>query len=145
MNKEIIIQTADSMKGSWFLYGNQQHYIKNYSMNEDAEKFTLTTDKKTFTRPYENVMEFLGLFEPVPEREPQLAVSNSKGLFLPEVTVNGAVVKELKDVLMDNIKKVQENKDYIPQAEAIKSNVDSVIQLAKAEIEYLNVLDRLNR
>jgi hypothetical protein len=114
-------------------------------MNDDAEKFTLITDKKSFTRPYENVMDFLGLFERVPERALTPEASNNKGFFMPEITVTGAVAKELKDVLMDNIRKVQENKEYIQQAEAIKANVDSVIQLAKTEIEYLHVLDRLNK
>lgn len=142
--KEVATRTIESMLGGCFLYGNQQHYIKTYSVNPDTEKFSLITDKKTFTRPCENVMDFLGQFEPIQERH-IVPVSDNKGLFLPEITVNQSVVKELKDVLMDNIRKVKEDKSYIPQAEAIKANVDSVISLAKTEIEYISAIERLNR
>jgi len=46
---------------------------------------------------------------------------------------------------MENIEKVKADKDYIPQAQAVKDNVDSILNLAKTEIEYLNALHRINR
>lgn len=146
MKTEIIVQTVESMVNTPFLYGNQHHYIKSYSINPDTEKFILTTDKKVFTRPLENAMEFLDQFFPVPDNRKLELVpeSNPKGYFIPEITVTASVAKELKDVLMDNIKKVQADKNYIPQAEAVKSNVDTLIALGKTEIEYINAINRLN-
>ncbi|MCO6499105.1 MAG: hypothetical protein J5I47_01865 [Vicingus serpentipes] len=58
-------------------------------------------------------------------------------------TINGAVVSNVKQILLDNIKKVQENKDYIPQAAEINNNVKSIIDLAKAEIEMVKTIKNL--
>lgn len=43
---------------------------------------------------------------------------------------------QLKDVLMDNITKVQESKEYVKQAKEINNSVKEVINLAKLDIEY---------
>ena len=67
------------------------------------------------------------------------------GFKLPALTVDKAVTSKLKDILMENIEKVKADKDYIPQAQAVKDNVDSILNLAKTEIEYLNALHRINR
>lgn len=46
---------------------------------------------------------------------------------------------------MDNIEKVQKDKDYLPQAVAVRDNVQSIIELTKNEIEFAKVLTRMTR
>lgn len=47
---------------------------------------------------------------------------------------------ELTNILMDNIKKVQNDASYISQAEAINSQVKTVIDIAKAQIEMYKAM-----
>ena len=46
---------------------------------------------------------------------------------------------KLAEILMENIEKVKANPSYIPQAEAVNSQVKSMIELGKAEIEMHKV------
>ncbi len=59
-----------------------------------------------------------------------------------ELLVGSSVLRDVKDVLMDNIKKVQENKDYIPQAEQINKDANSIIKIAQTEIELHRALNQ---
>lgn len=51
----------------------------------------------------------------------------------------------LREVLMSNIQKVQENKDYLAQAVAVRDNVQSVIELTKNEIDFMKTINRIKR
>lgn len=64
-------------------------------------------------------------------------------VYQPSFTSNN--FSELRNILMKNIEKVQESKDYLPQAVAVRDNVQSVIELTKNEIEYAKVLNRMSR
>lgn len=57
-------------------------------------------------------------------------------------TIGSTVLGQCKDILMDNIKKLQgeDGAKFIPQAQEIKHNVSSVIDLAKTEIELIKVI-----
>lgn len=55
-----------------------------------------------------------------------------------KVTLN-----DVKNILMDNIKKVQEDPKYIPQANTINQSVNSLINLAKLSIQMMNQRDKL--
>lgn len=55
-----------------------------------------------------------------------------------KVTLN-----DVKNILMDNIKKVQENSDYIPQANTVNQSVNSLINLAKLSLQMMSQRDKL--
>lgn len=63
----------------------------------------------------------------------------------PQTSMIQRVNKDLQEILMDNIKKLKGDKDYIPQAQEINANVRSMIDLAKAEIEYMKTLAYLHK
>ena len=46
------------------------------------------------------------------------------------------VVSYLTDTLKDNIEKVKQNKDYVPQAKEISNSISRLIDLAKIELEF---------
>jgi hypothetical protein len=142
---EMIKGTIEEMIGGTYHYGHSQHTIKRYRINEERERVTIITDKNEFDRPLDAVMEFLNLFEAVEKPVSALQTLSESSMTLPQMQINGSVIRELKDVLMDNIKKVKEDKNYIPQAQAIKENVDAVIDLAKTEVSYMEAYVRMHR
>lgn len=144
--KAVLIQTAEAMKGDCYNYAGRPHYIRDWNINEERGRFYLKTDKHTYDRTLEDAMGFLNGFEPVPKRQiSKIPPPEDQGFRLPAMTVDQAVTSRLKDILLENIENVKKDKAYIPQAQAIKENVDSVLNLAKTEIEYLNALHRINR
>lgn len=52
---------------------------------------------------------------------------------------------EIKSLILENIKKVKDDPAFIPQAIEVNSNIKSIIELAKTEVEYLKALTMLNR
>jgi hypothetical protein len=63
----------------------------------------------------------------------------------PNSTIIHAVGTELSNIIMDNIRKVKADKEYIPQAQEINANVKSMIDLAKAEVEYMKTIAYLHK
>ncbi len=55
-----------------------------------------------------------------------------------KVDLNG--IQSLKTILMDNIKKIQDDKAFIPQAAEINNQVKSYIDIVKTEIEVIKIL-----
>ncbi len=66
-------------------------------------------------------------------------------MILPQPEINSTVIAKCKDYLIDSIAKLQNDPVYIPQAEAIKHNVDSIIDLARIEVAQLDLIYRINR
>lgn len=58
-------------------------------------------------------------------------------------SVIGSNGKELSDILKDNIRKVQSDPAYIPQAQAIADQVKEIINLAKVEVEMVKAVSSL--
>lgn len=139
---ELVETTLESMIGHRYMYGATNHTITRYRINKERGRVTVITDKKEFDRPIDAAMEFLEQFEPIPGRAVAVVQDQPN---LPQMQVNSSVISELKDVLMDNIRKVKEDKNYIEQAEAVRQNVESVIGLAKTEIAYMEAYTRMNK
>lgn len=137
---EKLLNTLESMKGKTFQYANQNHYIINYILDEEQEKCTIKTNLSTFDRRFENMETFLQYWKPVDKdltiyREPELwqKVSN----FIEQENDRS---KRLINTLEDSITKVQENKDYIPQAEAINKTVNTIIGIEKVRFGMLKMM-----
>lgn len=56
------------------------------------------------------------------------------------VSQSGAMYNQLQNTLFDTIKKVQEDKEYIPQASAINETMKSIIDLEKVKVQTLQLL-----
>lgn len=56
------------------------------------------------------------------------------------VSQSGAMYEQLQNTLLDTIKRVQENKEYIPQASAINETMKSIIDLEKVKVQTLQLL-----
>lgn len=145
---------AAEMLNKSFLYGVHVVQVLQYEINDDRERFYLWTTRKEepYDRPLSSALEFMQRefrpvnnttteIQPVAGQQPlQLAPAQDTYVMLGTT----GLAHQLKDILMDNIKRVQENKDYIPQADVVRENVDSMIDLAKTEIAYMAVMKRRN-
>ena len=131
------------MVGNQYKYGGHTHTITSFNINEEKEKVTIQTNRRCYERPYESVETFLNSFEPVQKSDWGMMQTGEP--HLPEMQINSAVISKLKDVLMDNIEKVKTDKLYIPQATSIKLMVDSVIDLAKIEVAYMEAYVRVKK
>ena len=57
-------------------------------------------------------------------------------------TIMASTGQDLVEILRDNIRKVQEDKNYIPQAQEIQNNARTIIELAKVEVEYYKAFNK---
>lgn len=140
---EVIRQMLEEMQGHKFIYGNHEHTITSFQIYEDKEKITVQTNRKCYERPFESAMVFLNQFQPV--KKDDWGVMETGEPQLPQMQINSQVIAQLKDVLLDNIEKVKKDKEYIAQATAVKLSVDSVIDLAKIEVAYMEAYVRVKK
>jgi hypothetical protein len=143
---ELITEILVGMKGNYYDYGRTQHRIVSFRIDEARERVYIMTDKKEYDRDFDSVLEFLNLFEatdarPLPAAKQQDAGITVTGTKLETVSAFG----ELRTVLMDNIRKVQQDKNYIPQAESILTSVSGMIDLAKTEVAYMEAFTRMRK
>ena len=148
--KEKIANTAEGMLGKSFMYGVNVVQVLNYEINEERERFYLWTSRKAdpYDRPLNTALEFItSEFREVNNTVTPFPGTNLQVIQQPEdfqMLKTPGLALEVKDILMDNIRKVQTDRNYIPQAEAIRENVDTLIELAKTEIAYVAVMKRRN-
>jgi hypothetical protein len=140
---DVIKEQLECMVGYKYKYGGRIHELKSYHILKDTEMVQLQTNIKFFERPFDSVMEFLNKFEPLEETGMQTV--DKDVVAVPVMQINSKVIAQLKDVLMENIASVKANKEFIPQATAVKLNVDSIIDLAKIEVSYMEAYVRMNK
>jgi hypothetical protein len=124
------------MVGKWFKYHKEELFIKGYEIKDVHLK--LRTDKRDVTIHENDISPILDAFVLIPEPTSVIPLRESAVKSISGVT-------ELKDILLDNIKKVQTSKEYIPQAQAVNDSVKTIIELAKAEIESIKLGVIINR
>lgn len=49
---------------------------------------------------------------------------------------------EIKNMLLETLRRVKEDKDYIPQAQAVCGVVNQMVNIQRTEIQMLNILTR---
>lgn len=137
MDKLKGIDILERMPGKKYIYKQVEHQILKYEF--DGKLLLITTDKEILQLPSVDFSFHLKEFLPIEE---QLLPVNFNAVPVLNVASKEVMI-ELKDVLLDNIKKVQENKDYIPQAQEINNQVKSMIDLAKTEIEFIKTVRKV--
>lgn len=136
-NKNVFLKKLESMKGKTFVYGNTIHCVIDYTIDEQNEKCTIKTNLDTYVRKYESMDKFLQYWNPqanivVKGAEQPKEREDNPELELAVYAEQGkSLADEMIGILKDNIAKVQQSKEYIPQAQSINNNVNSIINLAK--------------
>lgn len=138
MNNRKFLDTLKEMKGKSFVYAKETHKIVDYSINDRREIVTVRTDKRLFERGYESAEEFLTYWDPVIEvKTEELPAVRENNEVSTEVVFqeNNNLVKDLITILRENIDKVKKDKNYIPQAQAINANVNSIINVTRMQLD----------
>lgn len=133
MQNQHIESTLSQAKGRFFIYKGQKQKLIRYDIK--ATTIRIVTDVQDMNLLYADFDTTFQQFEFL-----EVAPAITTGM---EATIISGSAQELKNVLLENIRKVQASKDYIPQAVAIKDNVDSIITLAKTEIEMMKTVRSL--
>jgi hypothetical protein len=140
---QLIKETLEAMLDQKFRYGGKIHTVKGYTILDDKEQVKIQTNYRIYEKSFESFEAFIGYMEPIEENGMQLV--REQEMMLPKMQINSDVIGQLKDILLDNIDKVKKDKEFIPQATAVKLNVDSVIDLAKIEVAYMEAFVRVKK
>lgn len=136
--KESKTEKLQSMMGKHFKSKDNDQVIHFLSMKMDDDQIIIATDNNWITTTPFDLNVFFQKYEEVivSERGEVSTIIKDVGIQSNKsVTIPNNTFLELKNVLLENIQKVRENKDYVPQAKEISNSIGQLINLAKVEIE----------
>jgi hypothetical protein len=122
------LQKIAQMVGSTYMYKKENYTLKGFIPEE--QKVRILTDKQDIVLLNDGLHHSLSLFLEVEQEETALQVQKH-----PQ---NDTIV-ELRNILMENIKQVRENKEYVQQAGVVNKSVTNITNLIKAELEFMKL------
>ena len=128
------LKKLDNMIGCTYKYEGRKIRIDDVTVSGNIA--TLKTDSEDIQITLDEFFdEDLADFQLIKEngimRYPQL---------IDVVLQNGTTYDKLQEVLLNTIEKLQTDKDYIPQAEAINNTLKSIINLEKVRVSTFALL-----
>lgn len=138
------LNKLEKMKGQIFMYMTRREKILYHVKDDEREQVIIVTDQRPHKVSYEKLdkylIDFIGPIDEAPE--PTLPAVTGNGLpsrVVQTFVVDSQTITTLKDTLLENITKVKESKDYIPQAFEINQQVKTLLSLAKTEIDLAKI------
>jgi hypothetical protein len=113
---------------------NEIYKLLSYQIDDD--RISIATDRDWLETTYYNLQLFMEEFiivetpEVIEDRKPPVALQKKTSVLPTEQLIG------IRDILLDNIKKVQEDPSYIKQAQSVTNSVNALVNLAKTEIQY---------
>lgn len=129
------INQLDEMIDKTFHYGGHVICVLGYKVDEDAEKVTIRTNLKPYTKSFESLHDFLGYFIPTSEMQ-VIPAETTKPSIDPFADTRSRADKMIA-LLEDSIEKVKVNPGYIAQATSINNNVNSIINIEKMRLAMM--------
>lgn len=126
--QERITKKLAQMRGNAYIY-RATYYEINDAMMVDG--LVLLSTNKLMLRFSE--LEFLQEFNnflPTAKESTEIVVATQA----TQTPLNG-MAKTVKDTIMDSLKKLQEDPKYIAQADAINRSVNTLVNIAKLELQ----------
>lgn len=120
------------MVGRSFMVNSVTYKVANFRIADD--KIMIATDKKFFDIGLANAVKVLDMFLPTDDEHLPLPVVEVKAL---------GSAGEIKDIIMDNIRQLRGNPAYIPQAHAINESVKVLVEVAKTEVQMLDIMHKI--
>jgi hypothetical protein len=133
MDTKTITNHLQQMKGNYFRYANQVHAVIDFTIDE--ERFEVVTDINRYSRKLESAEEFLKYWSPVDNKG--AVTKNENNQIDVYIEQEKSQADDLIGILKDNISKVQADAKYIPQAQAINDNINSIIDIQKMKLDYI--------
>jgi phenolic acid decarboxylase len=138
------IERLKKMVNQPFLYNNEQVVVLNYcaGTGEDGDEVEIYLNNgKTLCYKVHDLKMILNRFKPITSTVVVLANERLNQVS----TVNPTIIKDLRDVVLDQIKAVKENPAAINQAKQVFQGVNTLINLAKTELDYRRYLDKTQK
>lgn len=121
-------ERLEKMVNKSFMYNATA--MKVLSFKVFSEEVTIITDKGWKTFPITKINAELDKFLPI---EPEILMP------VVHTTFNNQDNESLKNLLMDNIKKIKENPEYLKQAKGINDQAKTVLAIARLELEAIKL------
>lgn len=118
MKSMVKLQRLDSMIGGEYFYNGNKIKI-------DGAKFE---NGKIFIASGKEVIE-------IQATEIEKFVEAPKEKIMLSVLPHNGKLEELRDVVLNNIEKLKISSEFIPQAEAINDSINTLVNLAKIELQ----------
>lgn len=132
------------MVGKPFLYKNEEVVVLNYcegTGDEGDEVEIYLNNGQTLVFNYINLPAKLEKFKPV---SAQVIVLANKRLDSVS-TVNPTIIQQLRDTVMQQIEAVKKDPSAVSQAKQVFQGVNTLVNLAKTELEYRKYLNELDK
>lgn len=121
----------NTLPGKQWMYNGKNYNVLHVGEVED--KIIISTKEGILQINKQELNKELNNFLPV-EAEKAIAIKGVNNLLVSQES------SSIMKILNDTIKKVSSDKSYIQQAAIINKNVNSMIQLAKVQVETLKAM-----
>ena len=136
------INRLKEMTNNAFLYKNEEVVILGYcdGTGDDGDDVEIYLNNgKTLEFNIHELSAKLDRFRPIGNMVVVLANERLNKVS----TVNHTVIRDLRDIILDQIKAVKEKPEAVSQAKQVFQGVNTLVNLAKTEIEYRKYLDKI--
>lgn len=138
------LERLKDMVGKAFLYKNEEVVILNYceGTGDDGDEVEIYLNNgTTLVFSYINLPAKLEKFKPV---STQVIVLANRRLDSVS-TVNPTIIQQLRDTVMQQIEAVKKDPSAIAQAKQVFQGVNTLVNLAKTELEYRKYINGIDK
>jgi hypothetical protein len=138
------LEKLKSLMGKKFKHKDGGEFMF-FTYKLEKEKVTIVTDSIWLETNIFDIDVFLENYKQVIDVTSTNITNNNSNNTSPQLpqnglmpmmkTINTDIVDKLKTALIDNIEKVQKDEKYVNQAKAICNSVQSLVNLAKLELD----------
>ena len=139
-----MINELEQMKGKLYLYRNQEVVVLNYAdgTGEDGDEVEIYLNNgTTLVLNYANLNVRLNEFKPLQGH----VVVVAQRMVDSVSTVNPEVMLTLRDTVMQQIKELKEDPSTVNQAKQVFQGVNTMINLARVEMEYRKLINEMKQ
>ena len=139
-----MINELEQMKGKLYLYRNQEVVVLNYvdGTGEDGDEVEIYLNNgTTLVLNYANLNVRLNEFKPLQGH----VVVVAQRMVDSVSTVNPDVMLTLRDTVMQQIKTLKEDPSTVNQAKQVFQGVNTMINLARVEMEYRKLINEMKQ
>lgn len=152
MDKNRITNFLELMIGNEYMIDGYNERVMDYTFRTNTvqvktDRVSREFSEEQFFKFYENCLPVADDMEEMKSYNSTVLPSASSQLPSKQVSYHASfdssTFSDLRNILMNNIENVQKDKGYLDQAEAVRDNVQSIIDLTKNEIDYVKTLTKL--
>lgn len=134
------------MIGGTYEHKGKEVEITDFSVIGDD--LIIKTNGLSYSDSVDNADKFIDTFKPVKTKKEKIAeeVKDEETTDLVTFTESQSIVQgckdalpDLKDIILQNIENIKKDKGFIPQATAINSSIDTLLNMARFELKVRGI------